>query len=141
MTAIADHRMLAGALGLLIVGAAMGCTSPAPKMPCADVLLIHGNIHTVDEDLAPMPRRWRWTGFGFSPWATTPPSGTSTLCPGVTTVVDLEGRTVLPGLIDAHAHLHNLGLFLRRLDLVGTRLVRGGARSGPARSVSLTPCR
>ncbi len=35
-----------------------------------------------------------------------------------TRVVDLQGRTVLPGLIDAHGHMQNLGSFaLGRLDL------------------------
>ena len=34
--------------------------------------------------------------------------------------IDLEGKTVLPGFIDSHTHLHNLGLSLVRLDLSGT---------------------
>ena len=35
--------------------------------------------------------------------------------------VDLHGKTVLPGLIDAHAHLLSLGNFLRRVNLVGAK--------------------
>ena len=35
-------------------------------------------------------------------------------------VLDAEGKTILPGLIDAHAHLYNLGLKLSRVDLDGT---------------------
>ena len=31
-----------------------------------------------------------------------------------------EGRTILPGFIDAHAHLYNLGVSLQQVDLVGT---------------------
>ena len=34
--------------------------------------------------------------------------------------VDAEGRTVVPGLIDAHAHLMGLGQYLTQVDLVGT---------------------
>ena len=34
--------------------------------------------------------------------------------------VDLGGRTVLPGLIDAHGHVMGLGLAALQLDLVGT---------------------
>lgn len=36
-------------------------------------------------------------------------------------LIDLGGRTVVPGLIDAHAHLMGLGLKLMRADLVDTR--------------------
>ena len=35
-------------------------------------------------------------------------------------VIDLGGKPVYPGLIDAHAHLEGLGAFLMNLDLVGT---------------------
>ena len=35
--------------------------------------------------------------------------------------VDFAGRTVVPGLIDAHAHVLGLGLSLLQADLVGTR--------------------
>ena len=36
------------------------------------------------------------------------------------TVIDLGGRTVLPGFIDAHAHLLGLGNLLRRVNLAGS---------------------
>ena len=35
--------------------------------------------------------------------------------------LDMTGRTVIAGMVDAHAHLLNLGLALRTVDLVGTR--------------------
>ena len=35
-------------------------------------------------------------------------------------VVDLEGKTVLPGLIDGHCHFNNLGIFMQTVDLTGT---------------------
>jgi hypothetical protein len=35
--------------------------------------------------------------------------------------LDLQGRTVVPGLIDAHGHLSNLALSLTRAQLAGTR--------------------
>jgi predicted amidohydrolase YtcJ len=38
-----------------------------------------------------------------------------------TRLIDLGGKTVLPGLIDAHVHLPELGANLSRVDLVGVR--------------------
>lgn len=35
--------------------------------------------------------------------------------------LDAAGRTVIPGMVDAHAHLLGLGQALRTVDLVGTR--------------------
>lgn len=37
------------------------------------------------------------------------------------TTIDLEGKTIVPGLIDAHAHLYNLGVTLQQVNLVGTQ--------------------
>ncbi len=41
--------------------------------------------------------------------------------PRGTTVIDAHGRTMLPGFIDAHGHVTDLGFAALHLDLVGTR--------------------
>jgi predicted amidohydrolase YtcJ len=38
-----------------------------------------------------------------------------------TTVIDLEGKTVIPGFIDSHAHFMNLGYLKLNLDLTKTK--------------------
>lgn len=40
---------------------------------------------------------------------------------GAAVVVDGQGATLVPGLIDAHGHVDSLGLMGNRVDLVGTR--------------------
>ena len=41
-----------------------------------------------------------------------------------TRVIDLHGRFVYPGLIDAHGHVEGLGAFLMNVDLDGTTSVK-----------------
>lgn len=36
-------------------------------------------------------------------------------------VYDAHGKTIVPGLIDTHAHLYGLGLYLQTVDLTGTK--------------------
>jgi predicted amidohydrolase YtcJ len=47
----------------------------------------------------------------------------SAACPFAAAVVDLAGQPVLPGLIDAHAHLMNEGTKQLNADLMGTKTI------------------
>ena len=58
---------------------------------------------------------------------------------GPTVVIDAGGKTVLPGLIDAHAHVYGLGFAKSTLDLVGvqslaaaTKRIGDYAKSNPS---------
>ncbi len=48
-------------------------------------------------------------------------AGALALRGGGTRIVDLQGRTLLPGLIDAHGHVSSLGFSLLQIDALGTR--------------------
>ncbi len=70
-----------------------------------------------------------------------PDAGAERLRGAKTRVIDLAGRAVTPGLIDAHSHLGGLGEALQQVDLVGTtsyeevvRRVREAAGKLPAGS-------
>lgn len=83
----------------------------------ADLVLTNGRIYTVDavrplsSALAVRGDRIIFVGSDVEARA---------LAGATTRVMDLQGKTVVPGLIDAHAHLLGLGTSLRRVNLVGT---------------------
>ncbi len=39
-------------------------------------------------------------------------------------ILDVGGKTIVPGLIDGHCHFYNLGVFMQKVDLVGTSSYR-----------------
>jgi len=53
-----------------------------------------------------------------------------------TRTVDLKGATVIPGLIDSHVHLANLGANLERVNLVGVRTPAEAVERVAARAAS-----
>ncbi|HEY6487392.1 MAG TPA: amidohydrolase family protein [Candidatus Cybelea sp.] len=84
----------------------------------ADLIVIGATIHSVDDANA-SPEAFAVRGGRFvlvgSIAAVTKLRGPQTR------VLELSGKTVLPGLIDAHLHLTQLGLSLHELRLFGVR--------------------
>ena len=86
-----------------------------PSVPQADLILTGGPIYTVDDRqptvaaVAVKDGRILYAG----------PAGDSleALAGPATRRLDLAGRTLVPGLIEGHAHLMGLGYYARQLDL------------------------
>jgi predicted amidohydrolase YtcJ len=88
----------------------------APAAP-ADLVVRDARIYTVDDSRpvaeAMAIRAGRVVFVGSD-------RGADALVGPRTRVLDLDGRTVVPGMVDAHAHILGLGQSLRSVDLVGT---------------------
>ena len=84
----------------------------------ADLILAGGTIHTV-EDGRPSAQAIAIQGDRFIYVGSV--AGAMELRDAGTQVLDVSGQTVLPGLIDAHLHLTNLGLVLQQVDLTKAR--------------------
>jgi predicted amidohydrolase YtcJ len=56
-----------------------------------------------------------------------------------TRIIDLEGATVLPGLIESHVHLVQLGEFLSQIDLVDVDTEEEAVRLARAAAAEATP--
>ncbi|AFU70177.1 metal-dependent amidohydrolase with TIM-barrel fold [Psychroflexus torquis ATCC 700755] len=81
-----------------------------------DLLVINAKAYTVDADFTTAE------AFAVTDGKIVDLGSTSDLNSKYTAkeTLDAEQKTILPGLIDAHAHLYNLGLKLSRVDLDGT---------------------
>jgi predicted amidohydrolase YtcJ len=101
----------------LILTALAAVTPRLVTAQAADLIVTNARIYTVDENRPIVEAMAIRDGRVV---ATGPQRGIMTLRGPNTQVLDLNGRTVIPGMIDAHVHLLNLGNSLRNVDLVGT---------------------
>lgn len=108
-------RTLLALLGVpWLSGEAPDDQSSAP----AELIVTGATIHTVDDSDA-MPEAFAVRGGRFAFVGSA--ADAIKLRGPATRVLDLSGKTVLPGLIDAHLHLTQLGLSLHELRLFGMR--------------------
>jgi hypothetical protein len=122
-------RLLPALLALLVATApavAPAGAQPRPAAPSpaavpsgpAELIVTNARIHTVDaarplaQAMAIRGGRLQFVGDATGALALRGPA---------TRVLDARGRTIIPGMVDAHGHLLGLGLALRNVDLVGTR--------------------
>ena len=106
------NRYLAIALTLGSLPLASQATQQAP----ADLIVTNARIYTVDES-RPVVEAFAVRGgrIAFAGDA----RGALTLRGPQTRVLDLGGRTVIPGMVDAHGHVSGLGSALAIVDLTG----------------------
>ena len=102
-------------LFLAVISIALFSCAP-DKIP-ADLLVINANIYTVDNEFSKassfVVKDGKILEVGLKPELELKYFSKKTY--------DAKGYTILPGFIDAHAHLYGLGLSLQNVDLVGTK--------------------
>ena len=104
------------ALAALLLAAPLVAQTPAQRP--ADLIVTNARIYTVDDTrpvvaaMAVRDGKVLFTGSVREAMALRGPSSR---------VVDLGGSVVIPGMVDAHAHLLGLGQSLRNVNLVGAR--------------------
>jgi hypothetical protein len=106
------------AIAVLLAAMIAGGVHAASPTPAAVGVLVNAHIDTLD-DSRPAAEALAWDATGRIV-AVGRRDEVLAQAPGAI-VHDANGATVVPGLIDAHAHLMGLGLALMRADLVGTR--------------------
>jgi len=106
------------AIAVLLAAVIAGGAHAASRTPASMGALVNARIHTLD-DSRPAADALAWDATGRI-IAVGRRDDVLAQAPGAT-VHDANGATVVPGLVDAHAHLMGLGLALMRADLVGAR--------------------
>jgi predicted amidohydrolase YtcJ len=104
------------ALALLLLACGGSPSTPAPTSTTADLVLLGGTIHTMQPALpraqAVAIRDGRVAAVGSD-------AEVRAFVGPRTRVVNLRGRSVTPGIVDGHCHLHGLGSSLESLSVRG----------------------
>jgi len=88
-----------------------------PDKEQADFVVLNANIYTVN-DIAPNAQAFAVKNGVFIGIGTSKEVKKKYLSENI---LDLEGKTVIPGIFDGHCHFNNLGLFSQEVDLTGTK--------------------
>ncbi|MGG5819752.1 amidohydrolase [Falsiroseomonas sp. HW251] len=102
----------------LLLAVALACAAGLAQAQPAEMVLRNGRIHTVDAAFSTTDavaiRGGRFVATGAAAEAMAGPG---------TQVVDLGGRTAIPGLIDTHVHQHQWGMNLLAVPLLQARSI------------------
>src|SRR5437868_11336539 len=104
-------------LSLTMLLIAAGLTASRPQLPRADLIVVNANVYTVDNA---RPRASAFAVHDGRIIFVGSDSEARTLAGARTGILDLHGRTVIPGMLDAHAHLSGLATALRNVQLAGS---------------------
>ncbi len=102
---------------VLLLVSLIAVFSCEPAKEKVDLLVLNANIYTVNDAFemaeALAVKNGRFVAVGSTAELKERYEATE--------VIDAEGKTLIPGLIDAHCHFYGLGLNQLKVDLVGTR--------------------
>jgi len=101
-------------LHLVVCAACIAAALPAPVLFASDTILIHGHIYT-ENPKAPWAEAIAITGGRIEAIGTD--AKISPHKQGKTKVIDLQGHTVIPGIIDIHEHVLYGGMALHGFNL------------------------
>ena len=98
---------------LLIILSFAACT----QQQKADLIVVNANIYTVDDEFS------KAEAFAIKDGKFIAIGTNDEINQNFATLktIDAEGKTILPGLIDAHCHFYGLGLQQQKVDLTGTK--------------------
>jgi len=112
---ILNMILFVGALSVaVIILISLGCSKK--EYPPADLVLLNGDIYTVDPD-NPEAKALVVRGNKIEAVCERDKDARKYIGDG-TRVIDLEGRFVLPGIIDGHVHFHRAGSLLNDANLM-----------------------
>jgi predicted amidohydrolase YtcJ len=127
----------------MILAVALACGSPSPTgkgnpgegaSPPADLVLRGGQVLTMNPD---QPEASAVAVRGDRVVAVGSEADIAPLIGPATRVIELGGRTVTPGLVDGHAHLHGLGSALESVSLRGITSPEEAARRAAGAAAEL----
>lgn len=104
-------------LSLAAVLSLYACKKEPVKQELVDLMLVNGKIYTVDSTFS------NATAFAIKDGKFVAVGTNKEIRDkyDADSVIDASGKTILPGLIDAHCHFYRMGITMQSVNLQGTR--------------------